>query len=149
MSTYRTSPWPSRFTPPGIPFIIGNEGAERFSFYGMRAILIIFMTQHLVNAVGEPDLMSEDQAKGWFHLFVSGVYMTPILGALISDGLLGKYRTIIALSIVYCLGHLALAVDHTRLGLAIGLSLIARSSRRNCLSVKIVTIRPIPATLPA
>jgi POT family proton-dependent oligopeptide transporter len=128
MSKYRTAPRPSTHTPPGIPFIVGNEAAERFSYYGMRAILVVFMTQHLVNATGELDLMSEEEAKGWFHLFVSAVYFLPLLGALISDGLLGKYRTIIALSIVYCLGHLALAIDHTRLGLAIGLALIALGS---------------------
>ncbi|WP_455210618.1 POT family MFS transporter [Kaarinaea lacus] len=128
MNNYRIAPWPSTHTPPGIPFIIGNEGAERFSFYGMRAILVVFMTQYLMNASGEYDLMSEEQAKGWFHLFVSAVYFLPLLGALISDGLLGKFRTIIALSIVYCFGHLALAIDHTRLGLAIGLALIAIGS---------------------
>jgi len=128
MTSYRTSPWPIVKTPPGIPFIIGNEAAERFSFYGMRAILVVFMTQYLVNASGELDLMSDEQAKGWFHLFVSAVYFLPLFGALISDGLLGKYRTIIALSIVYCLGHLVLAIDHSRLGLAIGLALIALGS---------------------
>ena len=128
MNKYRAAPWPSVNTPPGIPFIIGNEFAERFSFYGMRAILVVFMTQYLLNASGEPDLMSEEDAKGWFHLFVSAVYFLPMLGALISDGLLGKYRTIILLSIVYCFGHLALALDQTRMGLAIGLVLIAVGS---------------------
>lgn len=128
MKPYRSAPWSIDKAPPGIPFIIGNEAAERFSFYGMRAILVVFMTQYLVNASGELDLMSEEQAKGWFHLFVSAVYFLPLFGALISDGLLGKYRTIIALSIVYCLGHLVLAIDHTRLGLAIGLALIALGS---------------------
>jgi POT family proton-dependent oligopeptide transporter len=114
--------------PPGVPYIVGNEGAERFSFYGMRAILVVFMTQHLMSAEGMLDIMSEEEAKGWFHLFVSAVYFTPLLGALISDVLLGKFRTIIALSLVYCLGHFALAVDHTRLGLAMGLGLIALGS---------------------
>jgi len=128
MSRYRSAPWPTVHNPPGIPFIIGNEAAERFSFYGMRAILVVFMTQHLMSASGELDLMNEEQAKGWFHLFVSAVYFFPLLGALISDGLLGKFRTIIALSIVYCFGHLALAMDQTRLGLAIGLVLIAVGS---------------------
>jgi POT family proton-dependent oligopeptide transporter len=69
--------------------------------------------------------MSEDEAKGWFHLFASAVYFTPLLGALLADGLLGKYRTIILLSLVYCAGHFALAFDDTRAGLAIGLGLIA------------------------
>lgn len=128
MKTYRTAPWSIDKAPPGIPFIIGNEAAERFSFYGMRAILVVFMTQYLVGATGELDLMNEEQAKGWFHLFVSAVYFLPLFGALISDGLLGKYRTIIVLSIVYCLGHLVLAIDHTRIGLAIGLALIALGS---------------------
>ena len=111
--------------PGGIPYIIGNEAAERFSFYGMRAILVVFMTQYLVNDSGVLDVMGEDEAKGWFHLFVSAVYLTPLLGALVSDGLLGKFRTIIFLSLVYCAGHFALALDDTRWGLAVGLGLIA------------------------
>jgi len=128
MPAYRSAPIPSRRLPPGIPYIIANEGAERFSFYGMRAILVVFMTQYLLDASGAPDLMSDEQAKGWYHLFVSAVYFTPLLGALLSDGVLGKYRTIITLSVVYCLGHLVLAIDHTRMGLVIGLGLIALGS---------------------
>jgi POT family proton-dependent oligopeptide transporter len=111
--------------PGGIPYIVGNEAAERFSFYGMRAILVVFMTQYLIGSGGLTDVMGEEEAKGWFHLFVSAVYVTPLLGALLSDGLLGKYRTIILLSLVYCAGHFALAIDDTRWGLAIGLGLIA------------------------
>jgi POT family proton-dependent oligopeptide transporter len=111
--------------PGGIPYIIANEAAERFSFYGMRAILVVFMTQYLLDASGTLDVMSEEDAKGWYHLFVSAVYLTPLLGALLSDGLLGKYRTIILLSLVYCAGHFVLALDDTRWGLAVGLGLIA------------------------
>ena len=125
MDRYLHAPLASASMPRGIPYIIGNEAAERFSFYGMRTILVVFMTQYLVNSTGDLDVMSEDEAKGWYHLFVSAVYLTPVLGALVSDGLLGKYRTIILLSIVYTLGHFALALDDTRLGLAIGLGLIA------------------------
>jgi POT family proton-dependent oligopeptide transporter len=125
MPGYRHAPLPSSRLPAGIPFIIANEAAERFSFYGMRAILVIFMTSHLLDADGSLAPMREAEAKGWYHLFVSAVYLTPLLGALMSDGLLGKYRTIVALSLVYCGGHLALALDHTRVGLAVGLGLIA------------------------
>ena len=125
MSKYPTAPLPQRGMPGGIPYIVGNEAAERFSFYGMRAILVVFMTQHLMDRSGALDLMSEEQAKGWYHLFVSAVYFTPLFGALISDTVLGKFRTIICLSLVYCLGHFALALDDTRLGLAIGLGLLA------------------------
>jgi len=111
--------------PGGIPYIVANEAAERFSFYGMRAILVVFMTQYLLGSSGSLDVMSEEDAKGWYHLFVSAVYLTPLLGALLSDGLLGKYRTIILLSLVYCAGHFVLALDDTRWGLAFGLGLIA------------------------
>jgi POT family proton-dependent oligopeptide transporter len=126
--TYRTAPVASTEMPGGIPYIIGNEVAERFSFYGMRAVLVIFMTQYLMGSAGELDVMSEADAVGWFHLFSSGVYFTPLLGALLADIFLGKYKTILSLSVVYCLGHLALALDDTRTGLAIGLTLIAVGS---------------------
>ncbi len=125
MAKYQTAPLARAGMPAGIPYIVVNEAAERFSYYGMRAILVVFMTQHLASTSGLPDVMSEDEAKGWFHLFAAAVYCTPLLGALLADGLLGKYRTIILLSLVYCAGHFALAFDDTRTGLAIGLGLIA------------------------
>ncbi len=128
MSGYRQVPAPSSRLPTGIPYIIANEAAERFSFYGMRAILVVFMTQYLLDAQGSAAPMNEAEARGWYHLFISAVYFMPLLGALLADGLLGKYRTIILLSLVYSVGHLALAVDHTRLGLALGLGLIAVGS---------------------
>lgn len=126
--SYPTKPVETTGMPPGIPYIIGNEAAERFSFYGMRTILVVFMTQYLMNAQGQLAPMSDEEAKAWFHTFVSAVYFLPLLGAIISDALLGKYRTIFYLSIVYCLGHLALAVNDTRIGLAVGLALIALGS---------------------
>jgi len=122
---YLTSPPPSDRMPPGIPYIVGNEAAERFSFYGMRAILVIFMTQYLVGQDGQLSPMDEEQAKAWYHTFMSAAYFFPLMGALLADALFGKYRTILTLSLVYCLGHLALAVDETRLGLFAGLALIA------------------------
>ena len=125
MIPYKTRPDPINTLPTGIPYIIGNEAAERFSYYGMRAILVVFMTQYLMNSAGQPDVMSENEAQGYFHLFVSAVYFMPLFGALLADGLLGKYRTIIYLSLIYCLGHFALAVDDTRMGLLIGQGLIA------------------------
>lgn len=96
--------------PGGIPFIITNEAAERFSFYGMRTILVIFMTQYLwlMDGLGGEE-MSKTQATAYYHKFVAWVYFTPLIGALLSDVFLGKYRTIILLSIVYCVGHAALA----------------------------------------
>jgi proton-dependent oligopeptide transporter, POT family len=126
MKPYKHQPEPKQATlPSGIPYIVANEAAERFSYYGMRAILVVFMTQYLTDSTGTLAVMSEQEAQGYFHLFVSAVYFMPILGALVSDGLLGKYRTIILLSLVYCLGHFALAIDNTRMGLLLGQGLIA------------------------
>jgi POT family proton-dependent oligopeptide transporter len=125
MSEYKTAPVSSSSIPSGIPFIVVNEAAERFSYYGMRAILVVFMTQYLMNSTGQLDVMSENEAQGYFHLFVSAVYFMPILGALLADGFIGKYRTILFLSLFYCIGHFALAVDDTRMGLLIGQGLLA------------------------
>ena len=52
---YLTAPLKTDRLPPGIPYIIGNEAAERFSYYGMNSILVIFMTQYLMNARSQPD----------------------------------------------------------------------------------------------
>jgi POT family proton-dependent oligopeptide transporter len=131
--SYATSPPNITTMPPGVPYIIGNEGAERFSFYGMRTILIGFMTQFMLNRSGILEGMPENEAQGWFHQFVSSVYWMPFFGAILSDGWLGKYRTIFYLSIVYCLGHFTLAFMDTsavihfgqKWVLAIGLILIA------------------------
>lgn len=125
---YRTQPLKTSGLPPGIPNIIVNEAAERFSFYGMRAVLVVFMTSHLMDKHGNLAVMSEEDAKFWFHQFAGTVYFFPLLGGLLADAFLGKYRTIISLSLVYCGGHLALALDHTRVGLLMGLSLIAIGS---------------------
>ena len=125
MNNYLTAPRASKNMPKGIPYIIGNELAERFSFYGMKCILIIFMTKYLMDTSGALSPMNKEDATYWYHLFTSAVYFTPLLGAIIADAFFGKYKTIIALSIVYCLGHLALAMDETRLGLTLGLTLIS------------------------
>ena len=122
---YLTKPRKTNSMPKGIPYIISNELAERFSFYGMKCILIIFMTQYLINDNNAIDPMSDTEATKWYHLFTSAVYFTPIFGALLSDVFIGKFKTILLLSIIYCFGHLSLAIDETRFGLIIGLSLIS------------------------
>ena len=95
--------------PKGIPYIVGNEAAERFSFYGMKTILVVFMTQYLMTASGSPNYMTDTQAREWMHLFVASAYFFPVIGAIIADAFLGKYLTILSLSVVYVIGHLFLA----------------------------------------
>jgi len=122
---YLTAPLKTNRLPPGIPYIIGNEAAERFSYYGMNSILVIFMTQYLMNSQGHPDHMTDTQADAWYHTFVSAAYILPVLGAFLADALFGKYLVILLLSIVYCFGHFTLAMNDTRFGLVLGLGLIA------------------------
>ena len=108
--SHRTAPVDTDRMPPGIPYIISNEAAERFSFYGMRTILVIFMAKYLWLMDGKGGTpMSNAEATEHYHSFAAWVYFTPLFGALLSDIFLGKYRTIIVLSVVYCLGHAALA----------------------------------------
>ena len=93
MGKYRDTPDLTKRMPGGIPYIIGNELAERFSFYGMKGILVIFMTKHLLDRAGDPAFMGEEEAKTIYHLFTAAAYFFPLLGALLSDIVLGKYRT--------------------------------------------------------
>lgn len=125
---YLTAPLPSAKMPAGIPYILTNEAAERFAFYGMSSILVVFMTKYLMGSGGVLSVMGDEQAKKWFHLFTAAVYFTPLLGALLSDVWLGKYRTIVVFSVVYCVGFAVMAWDHTRIGLGLGLVLIALGS---------------------
>lgn len=125
---YLTAPVKTDKMPPGIPYIVGNEAAERFTFYGLRAILVVFMTQFLLGPNGQKQLMSEAEATEAMHIFLFGVYFFPFFGAILSDGFLGKYRTILTLSFVYLFGPLALALDHTRTGLWIGLWIVVIGS---------------------
>jgi len=106
--------------PSQIKYIVGNEACERYSYYGMRSILTVFMIQVL--------LFQEAEATSTYHLFAAACYLFPVLGAFISDRVWGKYKTILILSLVYCAGHAVLSIWETKLGLYAGLGLIALGS---------------------
>lgn len=106
--------------PPGIPYIVGNEFAERFCYYGLNAILAIYMTQYL--------LFTDGRATEWAHMFKSGVYFFPLLGAILADVFWAKYRTVITFSLVYCAGCTVLALGSGEKALMLGLFLIALGS---------------------
>jgi POT family proton-dependent oligopeptide transporter len=110
--------------PRQISYIIGNEGCERFSFYGMRNILTVFLVTSLLTHLPEGD--RPGAAKDVFHTFVIGVYFFPLLGGWLADRFFGKYHTIFWLSLLYCVGHACLAVfENNRTGFYVGLGLIA------------------------
>ncbi|RYD14046.1 MAG: MFS transporter [Lysobacteraceae bacterium] len=113
--------------PRQIPFIIGNEACERFSFYGMRNILTPFLISSLL--LYAPEAERAGIAKDVFHTFVIGVYFFPLLGGWLSDRFFGKYDTVLWLSLVYCAGHALLAIfEDNRVGFYSGLFLIALGS---------------------
>ena len=113
--------------PRQIPYIIANEGCERFSFYGMRNILTPFLITTLLMFL--PEDMRTGEAKHVFHTFVIGVYFFPLLGGWLADRYFGKYNTVFWLSLVYCLGHACLAMFEDNVnGFYFGLFLIALGS---------------------
>jgi len=84
--------------PMSVFFIIGNEFCERFSYYGMKAILSIYLHSKLH--------FDEHSATAIYHGFSMCCYFTPIFGAMLADMFLGKFKTIVYISVVYVLGHL-------------------------------------------
>uniref|UniRef100_A0A8C4FH54 Solute carrier family 15 member 2 n=1 Tax=Dicentrarchus labrax TaxID=13489 RepID=A0A8C4FH54_DICLA len=88
--------------PTSICFIVVNEFCERFSYYGMKAVLTLYFLTYLH--------WDKDLSTAVYHAFSSLCYFTPILGALIADSWLGKFKTIVYLSIVYVIGHVVKSV---------------------------------------
>uniref|UniRef100_A0A8C3PNU0 Solute carrier family 15 member 1 n=1 Tax=Calidris pygmaea TaxID=425635 RepID=A0A8C3PNU0_9CHAR len=89
--------------PLSIFFIIINEFCERFSYYGMRAVLVLYFKYFLQ--------WDDNLSTAIYHTFVALCYLTPILGALIADSWLGKFKTIVSLSIVYTIGQAIMSVS--------------------------------------
>src|SRR5690606_13591745 len=118
--------------PRQIGFIIGNEACERFSFYGMRNILVPFLISSILLQYLPEGSEREAMAKDVFHTFVIGVYFFPLLGGWLSDRFFGKSNTVLWFSLIYCAGHACLALfEDSRSGFFTGLFLIALGSGGN------------------
>ena len=87
--------------PPGLTVLFLTETWERFSFYGMSALLIYYMTKQLQFSQADASLI--------FGLYSGGVFFTPIAGGYIADRWLGKRRAIVIGGTLMALGHFALA----------------------------------------
>jgi POT family proton-dependent oligopeptide transporter len=114
--------------PKSIPYIIGNEAAERFSFYGMKAILPTFLVAQFFNPAHNPALQvtAEAESNKITHLFTALAYFMPLVGGILADWFFGKYKVIFYISIVYTLGHLCLALFDTDIsGFSFGIFLVA------------------------
>src|SRR5438477_9035498 len=93
--------WPRQ-----IKYIVGNEACERFSYYGMRSILAIYITAEFAKGgLGQ----AKDTATTIIHFFIFANYFMPLFGAWLSDRIIGRYHTILWVSLFYCAGHGVLA----------------------------------------
>jgi len=115
-----------------ISYIVGNEACERFSYYGMRSILAGYISGEIAKGgLGQ----EVDTATSVIHFFIFANYFMPLFGGWLSDRIIGRYHTILWVSLFYCAGHGVLAcsdlagdVHGKMLCLYIGLALIAFGS---------------------
>lgn len=106
--------------PRGFWFVFWGELAERASFYGMKALLVLYM----IDKLGYSDANSSTVAS----FFTALAYILPIVGGYIADHYLGKFRTIIYFAIPYILGHIILGTFDNNVGLYVALALLAGGS---------------------
>ena len=105
--------------------LFGVEMWERFSFYGMQGILLIY----LYYSAAEGGLgISEATATQIVGAYGGGVYLATIVGAWLADRVLGPERTLFYAAVVVMLGHIALSTIPGTTGVAVGLVLIALGS---------------------
>ncbi|MBI2275062.1 MAG: MFS transporter [Bacteroidetes bacterium] len=128
--------------PKSVPYIIGSEIAERFSFYGLRSIMVTYMAVAFFNPTLNPALTAEADAKAneMSHLFVTLAYFMPIVGAIMADWFFGKYRVILFVSVLYTLGHFILSVsDNSYTLFSTGLVIIAccAGGIKSCVSANV------------
>jgi POT family proton-dependent oligopeptide transporter len=114
--------------PRGLTFLFATEMWERFSYYGMRALLVLYMVKYLLlpdradNVIGLAALKSglewafgplgvQPFASHIYGLYTSLVYLTPIFGGLIADRLLGQHRTILLGATLMAIGHFMMAFE--------------------------------------
>src|ERR1700739_1373448 len=131
----------SRF-PKSVPFIIGNEAAERFSYYGLRSILVTFLVAGFYNPnnIASQTTTANAHANEITHLFVTLSYFMPLVGGILADWFFGKYKVILWISLVYCLGNLFTSSFTTSLPLfSTGLILIAIGAGgiKSCVSANV------------
>ncbi|CAL8070263.1 unnamed protein product [Orchesella dallaii] len=89
--------------PKGIFFIMATELSERFSYYGMRAVLTIYM-RNVLN-------FGENKATSFYHIFLMLCYGLPVFWGVLSDSWLGKYKTILYVSILFAIGNITLTLS--------------------------------------
>ncbi|MCL2327574.1 MAG: peptide MFS transporter [Bacteroidetes bacterium] len=96
--------------PKSLTFLFFTEMWERFSFYGMRALLTLYLTLQLFRHLQEPE--KKTVAFGIFAAYGALVYATPFIGGLIADKFLGYKKAIIWGAILMAVGHFIMAIEN-------------------------------------
>ncbi|HSQ88870.1 peptide MFS transporter [Romboutsia sp.] len=107
--------------PPGLYLLFFTEMWERFSYYGMRALLVMYLTTELVSGGLGFDKSSATLLYGYFTGFV---YFTPLIGGWLSDKYLGQRKAVTIGGITMALGQLALFASQSKQALYLGLFLL-------------------------
>jgi POT family proton-dependent oligopeptide transporter len=114
--------------PRGLAYIVFTEAWERFSFYGMQALLVLYMTGHLLHpgavegvigfagfrAVVEAvfgNLSLQALATQIFGLYIGLIYFVPVLGGLLGDRVLGRRKAVLAGAVLMAAGHFLMAIE--------------------------------------
>lgn len=110
--------------PIGLGYLAFTEAWERFSFYGMQALLVLYMTKelllpgHVENvALFKPfsalfgGIEGQALASAIFGTYAASVYLTPILGGFLADRVLGKRRTVLLGAVTMAVGHFLMAFE--------------------------------------
>lgn len=95
----------SKRHPKGLYFLFFTEMWERFSYYGMRSLLVYYMMKHL--------MFAQDKSSHIYGLYTGFVYFTPFFGGLLADRVLGQRRTVIIGAVLMAIGHFLMAFEPT------------------------------------
>ena len=109
--------------PLGFWFFFWGEFAERCSYYGMRAILLLYMIERL-------GLQRCRRPASCMSCFMAACYLLPLVGGYVADNYFGKYRTIVFFSLPYIIGQVILGIENVPF-LVIALSLVGDGQRRD------------------
>jgi proton-dependent oligopeptide transporter, POT family len=114
--------------PKGLAFLFTTEMWERFSYYGMRALLVLYMTKYVLipdhagNVIGLAGvrgaleavfgpLDAQPLSSQLYGFYTALVYLTPIFGGLLADRVLGQRRTVVVGATLMAIGHFLMAVE--------------------------------------
>ncbi len=100
---------PPEKQPPGLALLFFAEMWERFSFYGMRALLTLYLVRQLFSDLDATE--SDHKAKGIYAAYGALVYATPFLGGIVADKLLGYKRSVMLGAVLMAVGHFAMAIE--------------------------------------